>query len=1016
MRNPAPPRLFPSIPVLLGLLVGSQPLAAQYDRPPEQGGRVFRLGMPPIWKGNAGATVGWYDRGGEGLLQTHGHLGLMRDIGSPIVGIAAIGAEGYGGYRGDRSFNGGVRGLFSIPSFRVTTGVDYNISDQSTSGIIRVELATRRSGIFGGGSMLRLEWFPGHRNTFQAGVNVPLWGRNIGATRPQRDAVELEQPPVTRMTPPPAAGAIDSQLVGLRAQALRIARLATPLADHGGDEPAVAHAPDIAAAREALAGGSPADAQRAWHAALDRLFTTAAGSPSAGIRIAAEARRVLLDEVLLPYNGLLGQRKAHDRLTQFAASATSAFAHWALRDATLPAERFDEVGYALQGLMDVAEATRAFQRERWEDARLVWLPLQLALREEDYDTQSELNALIERATNARFTSGNRLWYVMNEAFQLEFARSVFDAEDYHVLWIHDYRGLNGEKRPDRVGFAQSVDVYLGAMTRRIREYDRTGRLPQYFIFLDQNYFEANGTRLWFRLLQDPLDATLDLPGGFEAMEREFVEAQAALRKAVAESRVLQAERRQYGDTWLKDRIRVHINITNPADPSFVSNHVAGILPVPDNVIRDHRKIAFYDLTEADPYRGLAMYTGMGIGEHYAGANWEDRAVMIQGPAALGVKDAARQLLEQQGFRPHEIPLALRAKPLAANWQASLDSSARAMQQVIPTVRTGLALQLHNQTGYAAKPINVEKAILYSLMPPGSVLKIPDSLWQNYLFASLLTGSALRGCKVLIIAPSLASAPSAAAPTMARAHGLMSSLLVWRREFAGPIEARGGLLRVGLYAPKVGVGDLAGRIRQGWMNRPAWLDGVTESNPAVAAVIDSLSQILDAAGYQGTYLVGADSLQRPKLHLKANALTFIPPQGRFASHPGWARVVREYVLYLAAQGAPPEQRRPARESPAALTAAVLDLIRGISAGIPPEDADRWISYFTIGSANMDYRSLSLDGEVQVTMTHWNTLAGLVDFTIIEGLSEWPETQAELDRLLPPPSGFARSMANLIRLLL
>jgi len=58
-------RLFPPSAVLLELLGVAQPVAAQFDRPPEQGGRVFRLGMPPIWKGNAGATVGWYDRGGE---------------------------------------------------------------------------------------------------------------------------------------------------------------------------------------------------------------------------------------------------------------------------------------------------------------------------------------------------------------------------------------------------------------------------------------------------------------------------------------------------------------------------------------------------------------------------------------------------------------------------------------------------------------------------------------------------------------------------------------------------------------------------------------------------------------------------------------------------------------------------------------------------------------------------------------------------------------------------------------
>ena len=46
----------------------------------------------------------------------------------------------------------------------------------------------------------------------------------------------------------------------------------------------------------------------------------------------------------------------------------------------------------------------------------------------------------------------------------------------------------------------------------------------------------------------------------------------------------------------------------------------------NNYIRDHRKISFYDVTEEDPYKGGAIFTGMGIGEHYTGATWEDRGV------------------------------------------------------------------------------------------------------------------------------------------------------------------------------------------------------------------------------------------------------------------------------------------------------------------------------------------------------------------------------------------------------
>ncbi len=53
---------------------------------------------------------------------------------------------------------------------------------------------------------------------------------------------------------------------------------------------------------------------------------------------------------------------------------------------------------------------------------------------------------------------------------------------------------------------------------------------------------------------------------------------------------------------------------------------------------------------------------------------------------------------------------------------------------------------------------------------------------------------------------------------------------------------------------------------------------------------------------------------------------------------------------------------------------------------------------------------MDGEVQVTVTGWTVLAGVLDFVQLLGLSEWPETQEELDRLLPPVGGLKRKLAN------
>ena len=404
---PSPATLARHALALLALFssTGAPVSAQRYDRPPEQGGEVLQLGMPPIWKGNAGATFGWYSPRDSSLLNVLFHAGLTRDLLSPVAGVAALGVEGYAGYRGNRSADGGARALFSIPALRFTTGVDYNIPDNDFSAILRLELATRRGGIFGRGTMLRLEWVPGRGNTFAVGVNAPLWGRNIGKTRPQRDAVEVEPLRAERMARPEGAD-LDAALGEVREGARWIARLATPLVERGGT-PSEAYAADVDSLRVRLTSASErfptgrglSEEQQAYHEALDRVFTLAMDATprqpitAEGRAAAQAAREILLEEVLLPYDRLLGQRKAKQGLGLFAASAHAAFARHLIRDG-LPPTRTRPAYYAFQTLVDITEEVLAMQEARFGDTRLVWLPLQLALRETAYDSQEELDQLI----------------------------------------------------------------------------------------------------------------------------------------------------------------------------------------------------------------------------------------------------------------------------------------------------------------------------------------------------------------------------------------------------------------------------------------------------------------------------------------------------------------------------------------------------------------------------------------------------------------------------------------------
>ena len=65
-------------------LFSFQNLTAQTDRPPEKGGQIFQLKMPPLYKGHAGATFGWYRPNKEtDELRVLFHAGVMKDLLSP---------------------------------------------------------------------------------------------------------------------------------------------------------------------------------------------------------------------------------------------------------------------------------------------------------------------------------------------------------------------------------------------------------------------------------------------------------------------------------------------------------------------------------------------------------------------------------------------------------------------------------------------------------------------------------------------------------------------------------------------------------------------------------------------------------------------------------------------------------------------------------------------------------------------------------------------------------------------
>jgi hypothetical protein len=992
---------------------------AQDTLSPTQGGYVHSLGLPEIYKSYVGVGIGLSHTHGYHLA-TQARLGVFRDMGNPITEALAWDLEGYAGLR-DVHVDGGVRGLLLCNLFRIGAGIDYDVRDGGDF-MLAYAASGRRGGLIGGGSELRLEWLPTRGNSFNVAINVPLRQPHRGQTRMRRSYVMLHADRPRPVAAPADRPGLEPALDSVREEALWINRATVPKLGASRGDPAAAAAVAAKPLAAHLAARTVADDIGAYHRLLARAFSIALqdSSRALGHAVAQQAKASLLDRVLFPYNRLLGQAKREDTTREFGGHARGVFARWLVTESAVPPERTEAALYVFQRLLDIVEEIRASNRQAWGDSRLVWLPLQLALEPEQYDETNELDTLISHAVGQPITHGNRIWYVHNHRFQTELIKSIGNANEYHILWIHDFRGLNDSGRPDRLSVLDVTHAYLAALTARVSRYDSTGTLPAYLIFLDQHYFEVNRSRALLNVLQDPLGRTLDLPAG-DSLGDSLRAAQDRLRRAVAASRLLRAERAEYGEQWLHRLVKVHVNITNPADPSFRSRQILPIVGMPDDAIRDHRKVVLYDVSEEDPYRGRAMYAGMGVGEHYAGPAWEDRALMVQGPAALTLRDEARQLLETQGIEGGEIPHVLRPRRRPPDYDTrvqteidTLDAKGEVASRV---------LELHNGTGFAYKELSVAEATIFNLFSPGGVVKVPDSLWLNELLASLLVGDALRGVRVLVIAPAFVSAPAPGWQNMAAVHELLSRLVALHRVLAPDLGRAGGLLRVGLYEPTSDVDDL--RERAAALRRSLRADSVLRNlyglDSSALRMLDSAAALMNAVGTDTGTAPGHEpgraaqpGLVRPKLHFKGFLYVSRDPWSQLISGPPMARCMAVYLAERWRQVRHPEVDEGDMAN--AMQKCGAEVINPILATIPPGTRYHWAFFLQVGSANQDYRSMTMDGEAAVLVSNWTALYAVPDFVLLTGLVTWVDDQAELDRRLPPPSAFKRWFARWIKMAL
>jgi hypothetical protein len=986
------------------------------------------LGQPSAWTWTGVVAAGWSDH-----LFAVTAFGLHRPLLNPLLTLAAVHGEAYLHGSGHQ-LEPGVRARVTSPFARVGIGVDYR-HEPGLGLLLSAFHPLRRGGLFHDGSVIRMDYLPTRQQTVSLGIEKPLKSQTrIGRSRPRHDRVRLPSPPPgTRRAPPPPSAAAALDEVRARSHRVRLQTLPLgPLQARTAASSAAAITRELEVllrARPDLDGADaghavhPEAEVRRFHDAVQRAFLAALGNgpvpaPAAAAdpagdaeadpaaAVAANARRILLTDVLLPYNRLLGQRKDPDTVDGLAREAATAFAEWLERDGSVPTAQRSAVRRVFDELLDIVEENRAAARALWHDSQLVWLPLQFALLPEQHDTQAELDALIEEATGTRFTHGNRVEYLITEQFQYHLSRTIRAAQDYHVLWTHDFRGFNNDGALDEMAFRHVTGSYLAALTARVRDYDATGRIPMYMIVIDQWFYEVNRGRLWLTLLENPLGRTLRLPPEHSAWQVSLDSALLELRTAVAESALLQERARLHGSAWLGNVIKVHVNVTNPSDPSFWSRHVVRGIPLPDNMMRDHRKIVFYDLTEEDPYRGEAIFTGAGVGEHYANLSWEDRSLLVSGPALLPLKAAARELLTNQGIPRDRVPDVLLALPMAADYDARIDAVALRSRHSLR------ALQLHNGAGFSDKQVNVAKAVLYTLMPPGSVLKIPDSLWNSELWASAILGCALRGGRVLVIAPAAGNAPADVFGALGRSHETLARLMTAQLLLQDRISSAGGLLRVGLYRTRLPANDIPGKVRlaHGALKEQPWLRELFGFEMAVVERLGEMALALDGLDMEPVAFREFAFDATPKLHLKANFFAS-PEAWTLMRRPEWPDEAQAYMLVRVNQL---QSRATAVSTFDGLQKAIADvgggMVREWSAALDDDVRERVVFYTLMGSHNQNNRSLVIDAEVGFLMSGWPAIIPQIDLVVIIGQTTWLDDPSDLAALLPLDTGWKRRVAH------
>lgn len=990
---------------VLALVTGAGPIVAQSSDtlPPPfplpaavPWEEVRSLGQPSPWNPYLTFGVGLGREDGHEVTRIGAGAGVYRNLTPPLDGLLGWQGEGWAG-AADGELDGAARLLLRSPRYLVGAGLGYDFRRERFGPVVSLRVPPVRGGLLGRGGEVRLDWL-GDAEAVQLGVQFPLGKSRAGRTRPAEVAVALPRParpPVRHPSTPgdPAAGA----LAELAEAAEVVSRLSTFLFEASSDPDGVSAA--VARLRSDLLLRDPSRAGRppherellTYHAALERAFGGGAGageSAEEGKALADAARQAVLEEVFLPFNRTVGRYKSPDTLRGLVARARARFAGWL-------AGRPLEGGNALaifDGWMAEVEELRRARGRQVGDARREWLPMGLVLRPEQHRTQAQLDAILAGAVGEPLPGGNAVLYFPTQQFPVELSRTIQEAESWHLLWVDAFEGLDRAGEPDRIGFYQAALGYLAALTRRVRDYDRTGRLPTYLLLLDQAGYEARGSRLWLDLLERPLDHRMRLPERHAAMAGVIAAWQDSLRQAVAGSRRLAGEAAAQGGDWVRARVKVHVSVLNPADFSFRTRRLPGFPTGSDNQLRDRHRLVLRDVTEADPAAGELLVSGAGVGDRFTSTAWEDRVLLVTGPAAAAGKRAAREVLLRNGMAPRDLPAPLREVPPAPD-------RADRIAALADSGATARVLLAHDRTGWGEKDAAFLQLLLWDLAPPGTAIYVADDHWSEPLWAAQLLGAALRGCEVYLVAPSTANAPAASGPTMPATRRLLTTLAAVQDDLGDVIRNGGGDFRVGLYTRKSPIGLPEAKL---WevdttYGKYAFLRTQFPFPEATWRMLWEHRARMDSLAAGREPPTDEPGGRIPRLHRRTQFLGSRALLDRLAlqpeSHGALDLEMREWSegrTVTPEPGPIPAQRR---------MEVARELMRGWDA-LPEGLRDSTLLYLGVGTGARDTRSLAYDGGATALVSGRWSLVAWLDFWALFGSTTWIERVEEVTELIPP----------------